>query len=93
MAYSEQSPYSKTPVFGDFLGIMNSRSVIHDPSDQPYTIESKYNMRPDLLAFNLYGSSKYWWLFAIRNREMLIDPIQDFRAGVTIRIPKLKNLR
>ena len=93
MAYSEQSPYSKTSILGDFLGIMNSRSVIHDPSDQPYTIESKYDMRPDLLAFNLYGSSKYWWLFAIRNREMLIDPIQDFRAGVTIRIPKLKNLR
>ena len=93
MAYSEQSPYSKTPVSGDFLSIMNSRSVLHDASDQSYTIESKYDMRPDLLAFNLYGSSKYWWLFAIRNREMLIDPIQDFRAGVTIRIPKLKNLR
>jgi hypothetical protein len=50
-------------------------------------------MRPDLLSYHIYGSSKYWWLFAVRNKNIIIDPIQDFKAGVTIRIPKLENVR
>jgi len=50
-------------------------------------------MRPDLLAFEKYGSSRYWWLFAMRNKNIITDPIQDFRAGVTIRIPKIENVR
>ena len=46
-----------------------------------------------LKDFNKYGSSKYWWMFAMRNKDTLIDPIQDFKAGITIKIPKIENLR
>ena len=49
-------------------------------------------MRPDLLAYDRYGSSRYWWLFAMRNKDIIIDPIQDFKTGITIRIPKLENV-
>jgi hypothetical protein len=32
-------------------------------------------------------------LFALRNKDTIIDPIQDFRAGIVIRIPKIENVR
>ena len=91
--YSSNSPYSKTPIKGDYLDIMTPREVLHDSGDETYTIESQYHMRPDLLSYKKYGSSKYWWMFAMRNKDALIDPIQDFKAGTTIKIPKIENLR
>jgi|TARA_B100000073_G_scaffold55330_1_gene40929 hypothetical protein len=91
--YNKNSPYAKTYVVGDYLDVMTPRVVIQDSNDETYTIESQYHMRPDLLAYQKYGSSKYWWMFAIRNKDTLIDPIQDFKAGTTIKIPKIENLR
>jgi len=91
--YNKSSPYAKTYVVGDYLDIMSPRAVIQDSSDETYTIESQYHMRPDLLAYQKYGSSKYWWMFAMRNKDTLIDPIQDFKTGTTIKIPKIENLR
>ena len=91
--YSEQSPYSKTSVRGDYLDLMKHRSIALDDTDEAYTIESRYNMRPDLLAYDRYGTSKYWWVFTLRNKDIIIDPIQDFKAGTTIRIPNIDNIR
>tara|TARA_B100000965_G_C19602788_1_gene763869 strand:+ start:6134 stop:6412 length:279 start_codon:yes stop_codon:yes gene_type:complete len=91
--YSSNSPYSKTPIKGDYLDIMNPKFIIRDESDESYVIESKYEMRPDLLSHKLFGSVKYWWVFAVRNPDKIVDPIQDFKAGCTIRIPKLENIR
>tara|TARA_X000000950_G_scaffold75847_1_gene94895 strand:- start:2103 stop:2387 length:285 start_codon:yes stop_codon:yes gene_type:complete len=91
--YNKQSPYSKSVITGDYLNLMTPRTVIEDSNDDSYAIESQYNMRPDLLAYKLYGNSRYWWLFSARNKDILIDPIQDFKTGTTIRIPKLNNVR
>jgi len=91
--YTKQSPYSKSVITGDYLNLMTPRTVVNDPSDEIYVITSEYNMRPDLLAYKLYGNSRYWRLFSMRNKDTLIDPIQDFKTGTTIRIPKLNNVR
>tara|TARA_Y100001970_G_C14100945_1_gene785446 strand:- start:343 stop:621 length:279 start_codon:yes stop_codon:yes gene_type:complete len=91
--YDSTSPYSKTVIKGDYLDIMNPKYIIHDPRDESYIIEAKYDMRPDLLSYKFYGTVKYWWVFALRNSSIIIDPIQDFRTGTTIKIPKLKNIR
>ncbi len=91
--YSKQSPYAKSVITGDYLNIMTPRAVVKDPTDESYMITSEYNMRPDLLAYKLYGNSRYWWLFSARNKDTLIDPIQDFKTGTVIRIPKLNNVR
>lgn len=91
--YSKNSPYSKTQMYGDYLDILTPRTVIHDQTDESYTIEEKYNQRPDMLAYARFGSAKLWWVFSMRNKDQLVDPIQDFRAGVTIRIPKIENVR
>ena len=56
-------------------------------NDRYYTIENKYDRRPDLLAYDLYGDTRLWWVFVRRNMNKIQDPINDFRAGITIRLP------
>lgn len=60
--------------------------------DFQYTIQPQYNYRPDLLAYDIYGNPKLWWVFTQRNINILMDPIYDFRAGVTISLPKRSSL-
>lgn len=50
-------------------------------------ITNKYDQRPDLLAYELYGNAKLWWVFALFNQDVLVDPIIDFTAGTEIIVP------
>jgi hypothetical protein len=90
--YSNRSPWNKTPQFPGYLGTFSIRPVSAEPDDYLYSIEPQYNYRPDLLAHDLYGSSKYWWVFTQRNMDIIEDPVFDFRAGVQIYIPKKDSL-
>ena len=38
------------------------------------------------------ASSKYWWIFAHRNPDIMADPIRDFSAGKVIKLPSLENI-
>ena len=58
-----------------------------------WTIDRIYAYRPDLLAFDLYGTPRLWWVFAQRNPNEIEDPIYDFKPGVTIQLPKLTTLQ
>jgi len=40
----------------------------------------------------LYGDPALWWVFVIRNPNVLQDPIFDFQPGVTIYVPQKQNL-
>lgn len=89
----DRSNYVSTPVVDDlYLDILIDRSVFLDPSDEVYQIENRYNRRPDLLSYDRYGTSKYWWVFARRNMNVLVDPIGDFVTGTVIKIPNQKNI-
>ena len=44
-------------------------------------------MRPDLLAYDLYGNVEVWWVFALRNLEKIKDPLADFKTGLSIKVP------
>ena len=50
-------------------------------------VELKHNQKPDLLAYELYGNAKLWWVFALFNQDKLKDPIIDFKEGITIKVP------
>ena len=93
--YEESSPWKNTPnnETGEYLDFMRPRPVPASPDDVLYEIEPQYNYRPDLLAYDLYGTPKLWWVFAQRNPDYIEDPIYDFAPGVTIRLPKLSNLK
>lgn len=91
--YDSKSPWYNTPtVKGKFLDVMRKRVVFKDPTDEEYTIEPKYNLRPDLLSYDRYGSAKYWWMFSLRNPDTIQDPINDFVAGTVIFIPSQENI-
>jgi len=86
--YSNTSPWYNTPTTQNYLDILTIRAVASQPDDFFYTIQAQYNMRPDLLAHDLYGEATLWWVFAQRNMNTLQDPIFDFVPGVQIYIPK-----
>jgi len=91
--YKENSPWNKTTIIDDtVLDIMKKRYIFRDPYDEDYTIPSKFDERPDLCSYDMYGTAKYWWIFAARNPDVIIDPIRDFSAGTTIKIPSEDNI-
>jgi alpha-L-fucosidase len=91
--YTNTSPWFNTPLQDNYLGLFSIRPVSAEPDDFAYTIESQYEYRPDLLAFDLYGETQLWWVFMQRNLDVLQDPIFDFTAGTKIFIPKNSSLR
>ena len=86
--YAKSSPYYKTPVFDRQMGYFNKRNIPADINDITYEIEPQYAYRPDLLAYDLYGSSKLWWVFTQRNMNILKDPVYDLVAGIEIFLPQ-----
>ena len=90
--YSNTSPYFKTMQNDINLEILQPRTITAEADDQTYIIERTYAFRPDLLAYDLYGTPRLWWVFAQRNPNEIEDPIYDFRPGVTIQLPKPANV-
>jgi alpha-L-fucosidase len=90
--YSQTSPYYQTAQNSINLETLNPRPITVEQDDQSYTIERTYAYRPDLLAYDLYGTPRLWWVFAQRNPDQIEDPIYDFRPGVTIQLPKPANV-
>jgi alpha-L-fucosidase len=90
--YSQTSPYYQTAQNSINLETLNPRPITAELDDQLYTIERTYAYRPDLLAYDLYGTPRLWWVFAQRNPDQIEDPIYDFRPGVTIQLPKPANV-
>lgn len=91
--YKSTSIYSNTPQTDWYLDFWKGKFLSNDGNDKPYVIPNDFDMRPDLAAFNLYGSEKYWYVFALKNKDILKDPIFDFRAGVEIFIPSLNAIK
>lgn len=90
--YDQTSPYFQTGIYDNALDVMSHRKITRSPDDKIYTIDKIYENRPDLLAYDLYGRSKLWWVFAARNPNVFEDPVMDFKAGVTMYLPKKDTL-
>ena len=94
MPYPATSPYYLSEIVNNqFLDVMINRTIPGDPADVYWQITTVYNMRPDLLASDLYNDSRLWWVFAQRNPNTLKDPLFDFTTGTGIFIPKLDNIK
>lgn len=83
----ETSQYASTAITDFYLDIWSPIAVSNSPYDQIYTIPAAFDQRPDLLSQQEYGTPAMWWVFTLRNPDLLIDPIQDFVAGLQIYIP------
>ena len=92
-SYDSNSPWFNTDVInGQYLDLLSIRPVPAESDDILYKIETQYTYRPDLLAYDLYGSHKLWWVFAQRNMEIIKDPVYDLVPGVEIYLPKGSSL-
>jgi hypothetical protein len=94
MNYPPTSPYYLTDVVNrQYLDIMVNRPIFSDPTDMYWEITPVYNLRPDLLASDLYNDSRLWWVFAQRNPNTIKDPLFDFVQGINIYVPKQNVLK
>ena len=71
------------------MDVWNGITIPSDVSDARYQIDPPYNLRPDLLAHDMYGDTNLWWVFAVRNPDVLIDPVFSFVAPTIIYVPTL----
>jgi Base plate wedge protein 53 len=91
--YNNLSPWFSTSVVRNYLDVLTIRPVSSEADDYLYTIEPQYTYRPDLLAFDLYGTKDLWWVFIQRNLDVLQDPVFDFVPGTQIYLPKNTSLK
>jgi len=85
--YRKDSFLRYANTFDGFLDINNLPRIPLGEFDTEYKIKEAESGRPDLLANALYGNSRLWWIFALRNPDVIKDPIEDFKAGAVIKLP------
>jgi len=91
--YSKTSPYYTTPVTNGYLDVMAFRDLPNERDDILFELTNTYENRPDLLAYDLYKDSRLWWVFAVRNKRIIKDPVYDLKAGVKIYLPKMSTIK
>ena len=91
MTSNSWSPYSKTSItskYISYLDVWEYRDIPKSDDDEFYTLEPKYQYRPDLLAYDKLGESRLWWVFSVRNPDIFVDPIEDMKVGISFYIPR-----
>ena len=91
--YGPNSPYYLTPQTSWYLSYLVYRAVPQNSSDSIITITKPYEYRPDSLSNDLYHTVNYWWIFMVRNPDLIQDPIWDQVAGLQIYVPSLATLQ
>lgn len=91
--YDAASPYYLTEYSQFFLDVMVNRPIPKFDDDILFKINSTYQYRPDLLAYDLYDNSRLWWVFYQRNPNTLSAPPLDFLVDTVIYVPKITTLR
>lgn len=88
------SPYASTQVTSSgYLDILVPRPIPAANNDVLFEITAPYRNRPDLLAYDMYGSKDLWWIFAQRNPDVIKDSIYDFIPGTKIYLPQARYMR
>ena len=72
---------------------MVNRPIPKEDDDLTFAINTTYQYRPDLLAYDLYGDAGLWWVFYQRNPNTLTAPPLDFATNTKIYLPKITTLR
>jgi hypothetical protein len=87
--YSINSPYYKTSDAAGYLDVMTFRDIPAKIDDELFEVTTTYAYRPDLLSNYLYKTPELWWVFAMRNQDIIKDPVYDLVPGIKIYLPKL----
>lgn len=60
-------------------------NILNLPEQGIYTILNE-EKRPDLLSYNLYQDTQYWWILLLYNSILNVN---ELKSGITIRYPSL----
>jgi hypothetical protein len=93
VSYKHSSPYYSTIDTGAYLDVIQFRNIPSLADDSDFEVQSQYEHRPDLLAYDLYSDSNLWWVFAVRNKDIIKDPVYDMVPGLVIKLPQLATLK
>ena len=93
IAYDSTSPYFETGYSQFFLDVMVNRPIPKEDDDLTFVINTTYQYRPDMLAYDLYQNAALWWVFYQRNPNTLTAPPLDFAVDVQIFLPKMTTLK
>lgn len=85
--YKRTSHLRQTPIRNGYTELYVPPIVPDFSQAKEFTITQKYVQRPDLLAHELYGESDFWWVFPLYNKNLIVDPINDFTLNKTILVP------
>lgn len=88
--YRSSSPFFTTAqrnFFVSYLDVQSFRAIPAHSSDEIIKVSPRFDQRPDLLSNDLYGVPDLWWIFVIRNPDIMTDPIYDLVAGLEIYAP------
>lgn len=90
--FDDKSLYNKTDKSNYFLGYYVPNNISYHSTDYYIVIPTKYDLKPGNMANDLYGDPQLLWVFSVYNRDVIQDPLFDFRAGIIIRIPTKQRL-
>ena len=74
------------------MGYYEPVPLPYHSTDYYIVIPTEYDMKPGMLAYKLFGDAQLMWVFSVFNRETIVDPLFDFRAGKIIRVPTKERL-
>jgi len=83
----ETSQYISTPIKDWYLDLWVPKVIPKSDYDKIIIIPPEFNQRPDLLSQQEYGTPRLWWVFCLRNPDLMADPINDFVSGLEIFVP------
>lgn len=67
----------------------NQQAIPLSSDDVYVTVTNETENRLDIIAYQQYGSARYWWILALAN--YIIDPF-EIPTGSTLRVPPLLSL-
>ena len=73
-----------------FLQWWEKNFLASDPTDVIYTLEKKFEGRPDLLAYEFYDDDTLWWVICQYNT--VLDFNSEFVEGLVLTIPTLDRI-
>jgi hypothetical protein len=79
-----------TDVFTDRLGWWDGYKLTAATDDLTFTLAPKYNTRPDLLAYDLYGAANLMWV--VLQYNLIVDINDEFVTGAKITLPSKSRL-
>ena len=85
--YRSDSHLATTPVNSKYTEYYEPNAVYRDRATRVVELTEKHAGRPDVLAHELYGNARLWWVFVHMNPNKIKDPVRDFVPGKKLLVP------